>query len=427
MATGRAHSARKLKPWLVEQIESGKYPGLMWDDEQTKCFRIPWKHAGKQDFRHDEDAAIFKAWAQYKNKFQNGDKVDAAAWKTRLRCALNKSPEFQEVPHRSQLDIAEPYKVYRIVPPEEQENPSSGKLARKRKSSADSKAKSCEEVGHVDIKPKDMKLELSHIETLEATSCASADSGNGSDTSNPDTPPINQHISKCEPYQPELPITTQNFIEPSPSHCTYKDMQITLLYSGVEVWQSLIPSGECRLSAKAPTHCLMEHVNFPLPAEPLDKDTQKKTRDLLTFLEAGVFLASNKNGIFAQRQKFCKGRIFWTGPYTDSQGKSNKLERDIHVKLFDTQTFLNELELYRTKGGHPPDYHVTLCFGEEFSDSDPTEDKLITAKIEQVMASELVQQVGLNAPHSQDPDLEQPSSPSLIQLMPVDTSDSIYT
>lgn len=46
--------------------------------------------------------------------------MDAATWKTRLRCALNKSPEFQEVPQRSQLDIVEPYKVYRIVPPDEQ-------------------------------------------------------------------------------------------------------------------------------------------------------------------------------------------------------------------------------------------------------------------------------------------------------------------
>ncbi|XP_077325689.1 interferon regulatory factor 9 isoform X1 [Lithobates pipiens] len=430
MATGRARSARKLKPWLVEQIESGKYHGLKWDDEQKKNFRIPWKHAGKQDFRHDEDAAIFKAWAQYKNKYQNGDKMDAAAWKTRLRCALNKSPEFQEVPQRSQLDIAEPYKVYRIVSPEEQENPPSGKLERKRKSSADSKAKSCDEVDHVDMKPKQVKLELSHIETLEATSCASADSGNGSDTSNPDTPPINQHIPECEPCQPEFHNTTQNFLEPflPPPQRTYKDMQITLLYSGVEVSQSLIRSGECKLSAKAPTHCLMDHVLFPLPAEPLDKDTQKKTGDLLTFLEAGVMLASNKNGIFAQRQKFCRGRIYWTGPCTDSQGKINKLERDIHVKLFDTQKFLNELELYKTTGGNPPDYHVTLCFGEEFSDRDPTEDKLITAKIEQVMASEWVQQVESHrASHSQDSDLEEPSSPYLIQLMPVDTSDSIYT
>lgn len=35
-------------------------------------------------------------------------------WKTRLRCALNKSTDFEEVPERNQLDITEPYKVYRI-------------------------------------------------------------------------------------------------------------------------------------------------------------------------------------------------------------------------------------------------------------------------------------------------------------------------
>lgn len=42
------------------QVTSGKYAGLIWDDEAKTMFRIPWKHAGKQDFRSDEDAAIFK-------------------------------------------------------------------------------------------------------------------------------------------------------------------------------------------------------------------------------------------------------------------------------------------------------------------------------------------------------------------------------
>lgn len=42
------------------QVNSGKYPGLVWDDDAKTMFRIPWKHAGKQDFRKDEDAAIFK-------------------------------------------------------------------------------------------------------------------------------------------------------------------------------------------------------------------------------------------------------------------------------------------------------------------------------------------------------------------------------
>ncbi|KAF0035835.1 hypothetical protein F2P81_011147 [Scophthalmus maximus] len=55
------------------------------------------------------------AWAEYKGKYREGrDKADPTMWKTRLRCALNKSTDFLEVPERNQLDITEPYKVYRI-------------------------------------------------------------------------------------------------------------------------------------------------------------------------------------------------------------------------------------------------------------------------------------------------------------------------
>uniref|UniRef100_A0A3Q1BCG1 IRF tryptophan pentad repeat domain-containing protein n=1 Tax=Amphiprion ocellaris TaxID=80972 RepID=A0A3Q1BCG1_AMPOC len=102
------------------QVNSAKYLGLVWDDDNKTMFRIPWKHAGKQDFRKDEDAAIFKAWAEFKGKPTDGGQDNPAAWKTRLRCALNKSPEFDEVMERAQLDISEPYKVYRLVPLNEQ-------------------------------------------------------------------------------------------------------------------------------------------------------------------------------------------------------------------------------------------------------------------------------------------------------------------
>lgn len=57
-------SASRPLNWVVcprpSQVSSGKYPGLVWDDDAKTMFRIPWKHAGKQDFRKDEDAAIFK-------------------------------------------------------------------------------------------------------------------------------------------------------------------------------------------------------------------------------------------------------------------------------------------------------------------------------------------------------------------------------
>ena len=65
---------------------------------------------------------FLQAWAVFKGKFKEGDKAEPATWKTRLRCALNKSPDFEEVAERSQLDISEPYKVYRIVPEEEQKS-----------------------------------------------------------------------------------------------------------------------------------------------------------------------------------------------------------------------------------------------------------------------------------------------------------------
>ncbi|PNI96746.1 IRF9 isoform 7, partial [Pan troglodytes] len=117
MASGRARCTRKLRNWVVEQVESGQFPGVCWDDTAKTMFRIPWKHAGKQDFREDQDAAFFKAWAIFKGKYKEGDTGGPAVWKTRLRCALNKSSEFKEVPERGRMDVAEPYKVYQLLPP----------------------------------------------------------------------------------------------------------------------------------------------------------------------------------------------------------------------------------------------------------------------------------------------------------------------
>lgn len=53
---------RRLKQWLMEQIQSGQYSGLQWEDDCHTLFRIPWKHAGKQDYNQEVDASIFKVW-----------------------------------------------------------------------------------------------------------------------------------------------------------------------------------------------------------------------------------------------------------------------------------------------------------------------------------------------------------------------------
>lgn len=50
----------RLREWLIAQIDSGTYAGLSWENEEKTMFRIPWKHAAKQDYRQNQDAALFK-------------------------------------------------------------------------------------------------------------------------------------------------------------------------------------------------------------------------------------------------------------------------------------------------------------------------------------------------------------------------------
>ncbi|XP_059497807.1 interferon regulatory factor 3-like [Stegostoma tigrinum] len=108
-------STPKLKQWMIEQVDSEKYPGLVWEDRKLGMFRIPWKHANHQDYRHDKDAAIFEAWARFKGPCRDLRNLNPRTWKSRLRCALHKSSDFVEVPERSQLNNYQPYKVYKIV------------------------------------------------------------------------------------------------------------------------------------------------------------------------------------------------------------------------------------------------------------------------------------------------------------------------
>ncbi|XP_039270408.2 uncharacterized protein LOC120345081 [Styela clava] len=108
----------RLRTWLIKMIDSGTIPGLYWENEEKTIFRMPWKHAGRQDYSLEEDSRIFMAWAIHSGRYREGiDKPEPIIWKTRLRCALNKMPDIREIPERSRLDISEPYRVYHFLPP----------------------------------------------------------------------------------------------------------------------------------------------------------------------------------------------------------------------------------------------------------------------------------------------------------------------
>ncbi|XP_061661110.1 interferon regulatory factor 9 isoform X2 [Syngnathoides biaculeatus] len=389
MAARTPRCTRKLRSWIVEQVNSGKFPGLRWEDEAKTMFRIPWKHAGKQDFRKDEDAAIFKAWAEFKGK---PSEANPAVWKTRLRCALNKSPEFREVGDRAQLDISEPYKVYRLVPaseqgpqtPERKPGERSGRKCKRRSGDAaagrdvaDAKqAKTAE-----DVKPD--------LDARELTQSAQF-------------PPEEQHPAQTDAPVQDSPLSEIRLdvrIEESvtPPREDVDSLHVAVHYLGQRVLTRHIHGPDVRVlyvpssspvpPTPAPDACFPRiHLPEPPPSPPADRAA---LLSLLPFMEKGVALTSTQQGVYGRR--YCQGRVFWTGPHTSSPGLC-KMERNSQpVLLFSKDTFKQQLDYFRVNGGEPPQCSLTLCFGEELSSSEDPSKKFIIVQVRLPWAEQQVQ------------------------------------
>uniref|UniRef100_A0A8D1VGJ0 Interferon regulatory factor 8 n=1 Tax=Sus scrofa TaxID=9823 RepID=A0A8D1VGJ0_PIG len=365
------NGGRRLRQWLIEQIDSAMYPGLIWENDQKSMFRIPWKHAGKQDYNQEVDASIFKAWAVFKGKFKEGDKAEPATWKTRLRCALNKSPDFEEVTDRSQLDISEPYKVYRIVPEEEQ------------KCKLGVVAPGC--------MSEATEMECGRSEIEELIKEPSVDDYMGVVKRSPSPPEAcrSQLLPDWGLPQPSagLPLVP-GYPAYDAHHSAFSQMVISFYYGGKLVGQTTTSCPEgCRLALGPPGLPSgklygpegLELVRFP-PADAIPSERQRQvTRKLFGHLERGVILHSSRQGVLVKR--LCQGRVFYSGNAAPGRDGPNKLERDEVVKVFDTSQFFRELQQFYNSQGRLPDSRVVLCFGEEFPDMTPLRSKLILVQV----------------------------------------------
>ncbi|MEJ1280317.1 interferon regulatory factor 9 [Cricetulus griseus] len=362
MASGKARCTRKLRSWIIQQLESGHFPGVCWDDTAKTMFRIPWKHAGKQDFRKDQDAAIFKAWALFKKKHKDEDIGPPAVWKTRLRCALNKSPEFEEVPERGRMDVAEPYKVYRILPPGTlPAQPRSQKSPSKRPNSA------------VSPEREENKEKGRSSGLVNPSDCGSSggggSGGSSSGYSSSSSPEPEEGASPSEVSTPEDPV----FIEhPLPLNSDYS-LLLTFIYSGRVVGEITVESLDCRLVADpSVSESNMPQVVFPTP------DPLEPIQHLLSQLERGILVASNSRGLFVQR--LCPIPVSWNAPEAPPGPGPHLLPSNKCVELFSTTCFSRDLAQYCQGQGPPPKFQATLHFWEERPGSSHTQENLITVQ-----------------------------------------------
>ncbi|XP_044136715.1 interferon regulatory factor 1 [Bufo gargarizans] len=110
-------SRLRLRPWLKEQIESNKIPGLTWINKEEGIFQIPWKHAARHGWDIEKDACLFRSWAIHTGKFKIGEKEpDPKTWKANFRCAMNSLPDINEVRDRSVYKGSSAVRVYKMLP-----------------------------------------------------------------------------------------------------------------------------------------------------------------------------------------------------------------------------------------------------------------------------------------------------------------------
>uniref|UniRef100_UPI00358F48AF interferon regulatory factor 8-like n=1 Tax=Myxine glutinosa TaxID=7769 RepID=UPI00358F48AF len=377
-----SHPQLGLRRWLVEQVDSHRFPGLVWEDESKRTFRIPWKHASTRDFCVEEHSALFKAWAEYRGHYREGlDQPDPSTWKTRLRCALKKSSDFEELPEQSRTNHADPYKVYRVKPETIRANHDrivgSADLFHELPDDGD-----CMVYENV---PASIEESLSHVS-----------GGNGKEEETQmsvfvQTDKDLQMSNSISGY-PNCDLFTVWLQQQLGLQTSFFDVDITFYYRGQLAKRTRVqhPAG-CRIGHGNPAihdpqvfgPQELQQVVFPPIEEIASKPQRVATEQLLGHLERGLLLLARSDGLYGQR--LCRGRLFWSGPCAPHLDRPNKMERDTEVRLFDYCKFTEELTSFIYGDGSPPEIGTVICFGEEYPDT-RDQKKLITICVEPTFA-----------------------------------------
>ncbi|XP_054481073.1 interferon regulatory factor 5 [Anoplopoma fimbria] len=398
----------RLKPWLLAQVNSGRYPGLQWLSSEHRLFQIPWKHATRHTVgpASDEENTVFKAWALETGKYQEGvDEPEPAKWKANLRCALNKSREFQLKYDGTKETPVQPYKIYEVceqsgttdaADDEDEEMPNLMDLTINPRISdppsfGSFPAHSEAAFEHMIPMTSDLRAQGSFVHP--------AGLSNGLQDRDSLPPPAVSTPPGATLMEASSMGDVQNH-----QPCKYDllssvpltDLDLRFQYRGRTAGSLTVsnPQG-CRLyyGHLEPTPeqvdlfgpVTLQQVLFPGTSEVQNQKQRFYTEALLDVMDRGLILEIWEQDIYAVR--LCQCKVFWSGPGMPELGPPNPLEREKKVKVFSLNDFLQGLILFqRGETQNPPPFEIYFCFGEDWPDKKPKEKKLIIVQVVPVVA-----------------------------------------
>ncbi|XP_060705581.1 interferon regulatory factor 3-like [Hemiscyllium ocellatum] len=449
--------------WLIEQINSGLYPGLHWLNAERTRFQIPWKHRSRQDVSED-DFKIFEAWAIASGRYRPGiDVPDPIVWKRNFRSALNRKKHFHRVVDSRNSET--PHLIYEIRSIGQQSGASAEEESEEVSPAIDSASPGLSTGSSPNVQGT---LESS-LQDMTLFDWESGGGGEGtmmevgaalypSDYA-PDYAVAPNYLSQIDPSgQPTagadaacampLAVEDPDMVIPNVGEFQTQmrgyfqnghlatEFEITIYYRGKRVKEQTLKNinGFRLFYTSESKFPYLEDLQFPEAASCLSDQQQiMYTNKLLEGMGQGLTVEVKNNQICAQRHGSC--RTFWSM----TENPSNKDPRQISNReltvLYDLPQFHQELCAFLNSERGSPQYSIWLCFGELWPDCyRPWNKKMIMVQVTPItfkLLHELAHGVGASSLNSESINLQLSdplSSSSLLsileQCMDVEYTDS---
>uniref|UniRef100_A0A8D0KNM8 Interferon regulatory factor 3 n=1 Tax=Salvator merianae TaxID=96440 RepID=A0A8D0KNM8_SALMN len=363
-------------PWLVEQLDAQRYPGVSWLNAERSLFRVPWKHGSRQSVS-SEDFQIFEDWAIARGRYRPGvDQRTPSEWKRNFRSALNRKEGIKMIQDNS-TDADDPHKVFEIQP--------DANLNGFAQVEADSMVSdSAVPDGSTDVCGDSSSL--SQDDTLESVLSALDISSNTEEYSMLGAEnPVSCGGLPSSHMDHIVPVATVSPLEQICGSNTFEsDFDVRVYYRGrlvlAEVYKNV--RGLCFVPPGC-SSCYPDLANVMLPDTNSLNDQQQVyyTNRILQGMVPGVLLRIQDSLLCGTRQGH--SHVFWSHSEMPADGMPHgELPKDRLCPIYHLQQFLQELIGYLEDRNGSPNYNLWFCFGEKWPDTErPWKKKLIMVQV----------------------------------------------